>query len=552
MAYQSLARKYRPQNFHELVGQEGVALALANGIRIGREPHAAIFSGVRGVGKTTLARLYAKALNCEKGPTHEPCGECVSCQSITSGNHEDVLEIDGASNTGVDDVRALRETIDYVPQRSKYKVYIIDEVHMLSQSAFNALLKTLEEPPAHVIFLFATTEIQKIPETIVSRCQQFVLKKFSVAAIKARLEQILIQEDIPFEDKALYMVAKEGQGSMRDALTFLDQAIAVGEGKLSLEGISSILVFVSVGIYLDLLGALVAKDQSKVIEICGSLDGRGIDFITVCEHLAKLARHGFVIKDVGERSLDLAVLGIEDGEMKRLTEIAQQAQPFDLNRIFRTLVKCRTDLEDSDLDRFVFENYLLEWCLDPGFPKIHEMMTGGKVPQNTRQPLVGATKKAPAPAPPAPQPITQQTLVTPPPKPLEVSFPKTWKDFVDAWKTKKPLRARILEEVYVLEYSLSKIALAVKEGSMAGHKLLEIDLQKRLIGEFRDLFGFEGIFEVTKASDEEMKQDTLLDEKERNKESKRAAIIEEAKNAPMTKSVMQAFDATIDQVHVDL
>ena len=186
-SYIPLARKYRPATFSELAGQDATATALANAIRLGREPHAVIFSGVRGIGKTTSARLYAKALNCDTALSPEPCNHCESCLAITAGNHEDVMEIDGASNTSVDDVRALRETVSYVPQRSRFKVYIIDEVHMLSQSAFNALLKTLEEPPAHVVFIFATTELQKIPQTIMSRCQLFHLQRMGLNTIRERI-----------------------------------------------------------------------------------------------------------------------------------------------------------------------------------------------------------------------------------------------------------------------------------------------------------------------------------------------------------------------------
>ena len=363
MTYQPLARKYRPGQFAELVGQEAVSKALANAISMGREPHALIFTGVRGVGKTTIARLYAKALNCEARlpqGSAEPCNICASCQAISRGNHEDVLEIDGASNTGVGDVRSLQETIDYRPQRSAFKVYIIDEVHMLSGAAFNALLKTLEEPPGHVVFVFATTEIQKVPQTIMSRCQAFYLKKLPAALILRRLEYILAQEGIGAEEKALAVIAREGHGSLRDALTLLDQAIALGNGRVTVESLGWLVSNLSSAPYLELLAALTARDAARVLLVLEALDQGGADFTLVVEQTAELARHGFVLQGLGAKGLELALLGLDDVEVATLTELALSAGAFDLNRIFRTLVKCRGDLEGSALDRYIVENYLFE------------------------------------------------------------------------------------------------------------------------------------------------------------------------------------------------
>ena len=228
MSYQVSARKWRPQIFEEVVGQEHVTRTLQNAIRSGRIAHAYLFSGERGVGKTTVARVFAKALNCEKGPTVDPCNQCVVCQEITRGMSVDVIEIDGASNTGVDDVRELREAVKYVPVRGKHKVYIIDEVHMLSTSAFNALLKTLEEPPERVAFLFATTELHKIPATILSRCQHFTFKRIPQEAIVQQLQKIAAEEKIRVEDGGFALMARASEGSMRDALSLIDQGAAYG------------------------------------------------------------------------------------------------------------------------------------------------------------------------------------------------------------------------------------------------------------------------------------------------------------------------------------
>ena len=385
MSYLPLARKYRPMNFSDLVGQESVTKAISNAISLGREPHAVIFSGVRGIGKTTTARLYAKALNCEDTSTPEPCNKCNSCLSITKGIHEDVIEIDGASNNGVDEIRSIKESVSYIPQRSKYKVYIIDEVHMLSTSAFNALLKTLEEPPSHVVFVFATTELHKVPQTVVGRCQTFYLQKIRLSTMIDRVSEILKMEDISFEEKAISLVAREGHGSMRDALSFLDQAIALGGGEVTLEGVSQLTSNLSAAPYIDLLDSIIRKDASKLIELVEKLDEEGQVFREVCEETAKVARHAFVIKELGKDHLDVAILGLDDQDVTNISDICNVAGLMDLNRVFRTLVKCVSDMGGSSLDRFIFENYLLEWCVDPGLPSVDQLLAGKSIPVTPQQ-----------------------------------------------------------------------------------------------------------------------------------------------------------------------
>ena len=364
MSYQPLAVKYRPQNFEQLVGQTATALALSNAVRLGRIPNAIILSGIRGTGKTTVARIFAKALNCSNPQNGSPCLVCDNCQAISSGIHEDVVEIDGASNTGVDDIRALKETVIYLPQRGKYKVYIIDEVHMLSTSAFNALLKTLEEPPSNVVFIFATTEIQKIPETIISRCQTFFLEKISYDDIYSRLVWILDRESISYEDKALKIIVKEAGGSMRDALTLLDKTIVLGGGKVDLESISKISATGSV-LCLNLLSYLQKKDTKLVFSTLLSLEDSGIELIKVIDELILLTRHSFILRDLGTSVLESKSLGLDETEYERLIDIAKYSHPLELNTLFRLLVKCRQDLTKTDLDRYIVENYLLEWCLIP-------------------------------------------------------------------------------------------------------------------------------------------------------------------------------------------
>jgi DNA polymerase-3 subunit gamma/tau len=569
MSYLPLARKYRPANFQELVGQDGVTKALSNSISIGRMPHAVIFSGIRGIGKTTVARIYAKSLNCEGGPTALPCGQCASCVAITAGNHEDVLEIDGASNTSVDDVRGLRETINYVPQRSKFKVYIIDEVHMLSSSAFNALLKTLEEPPPHVVFVFATTELIKIPQTIVSRCQTFHLQKLPLITIKARLAEILGSEHIPFEDKVIYWVAKSGHGSMRDSLTLLDQVIALGKGEVSIKSLEGIFTNISSEVYLALLMSLVQKNAQESLRLIAQLDGAGIEFADVTDELAKLTRHAFIVRDLGVKALDIALLGLTEEEIKQLAEISALAPAFDLNRLFRSFVQCRSELDGSELDRMVFENYSMEWCLDPGLPSVDDLIASPEPTRKLESLRQGASAAIKQPAPTAatlqvhmPAEAPQPVVATPP------KFPGSWRELIDAWKQKKPLQARILEDAYLEEYSPNKIVVSVNENSMAAGKLLQKAMQQKVQETFKELFAFNGTFVAVQkvatapvsapsldtpaaeapAVAAPVSSESLLETRQREKQERDAELIEKAKNDPFTQEVLRVFDARIEKI----
>src|SRR5918911_2644756 len=265
MAYQVLARKWRPQRFDDVVGQRGVTQTLRNAIRANRIAQSFVFSGPRGVGKTTTARILAKGLNCEQGPTITPCNNCPSCLEISSGKSIDVFEIDAASNTGVDNIRELRENAKYAPARSRYKIFIIDEVHMLSTSAFNALLKILEEPPPHVVFIMATTERHKLPATILSRCQQFIFRTIAPAEIHAHLRQIAEREGVMIDDRALSYIVKASEGSMRDAQSLLDQIISFSGQQVVDEDVRDVLGFIPAEILDRTLDALIAGDSRSLL-----------------------------------------------------------------------------------------------------------------------------------------------------------------------------------------------------------------------------------------------------------------------------------------------
>jgi DNA polymerase-3 subunit gamma/tau len=338
MSYQVLARKWRPRSFASLVGQEHVVRALTHALTAGRLHHAYLFTGTRGVGKTTLARILAKALNCETGITASPCGTCTACQEIDSGRFVDLLEVDAATNTKVDEMRQLLENAVYAPTRGRFKVYVIDEVHMLSNSAFNAMLKTLEEPPEHVKFILATTDPQKIPVTVLSRCLQFNLKQMTQPLIADHLRHILEVEVISAEPGALQLLARSAAGSMRDALSLLDQAIAHGSGKVEEAQVREMLGAVDLDHLFSIVDALLAGDASALLRVADDMAARSLSFDAALQEMAGL----FTRIQIAQ----LAPLAIADDmpERLRLLEIASRLDPEFVHLAYQIAVHGRQEL----------------------------------------------------------------------------------------------------------------------------------------------------------------------------------------------------------------
>ncbi|MFO7155971.1 MAG: DNA polymerase III subunit gamma/tau [Pseudomonadota bacterium] len=354
MSYLVLARKWRPQTFEEVTGQEHVVSTLANAIAQGRVAHALLLCGPRGVGKTTTARLLARALNCEKGPTKDPCGECLPCREIAAGTSVDVVEIDGASNNSVDNVREIRDTVRYLPQRDRFKVYIIDEVHMLSVAAFNALLKTLEEPPPHVKFIFATTDPQKLPETILSRCQRHNFRRVSAADMVKRLRTICDAEGIAISDRTLGLLARQADGGMRDALSLLDQLVSSLGLSIDDRAAEEVLGLVDSTLVLSLADALLDRDGKRVIEVVEEVYERGVDAKKLCEELAQHLRDLLYLKTVDAPPPDASAERAE--EMRAQAEKADAAQ---LARLFDLVHGAIRDLSFAARPRLALEVALL-------------------------------------------------------------------------------------------------------------------------------------------------------------------------------------------------
>jgi DNA polymerase III subunit gamma/tau len=353
MSYLALARKWRPRNFGELAGQEHVMRALVNALESGRVHHAFLFTGTRGVGKTTIARILAKSLNCETGMTATPCGKCSACREIDEGRFVDLMEVDAASRTKVDDTRELLDNVQYAPARGRYKVYLIDEVHMLSTHSFNALLKTLEEPPPHVKFLLATTDPQKLPVTVLSRCLQFNLKRFPPGLIFKRLTEITAAENIEAEPDALRLVARAAQGSMRDALSLLDQVIAFGGAKLSAADTRTMLGTLDRSEVFGIIEAIAARDARRVLECVGQLDERAPEYREVLAELAAALQKIALVQAVPDLQLD------EAEDIEAYKRLAGVLTPEDTQLFYQIAVVGRRDLELAPDARGGFEMVLL-------------------------------------------------------------------------------------------------------------------------------------------------------------------------------------------------
>lgn len=406
MSYQVLARKWRPQTFADVVGQEHVLTALANGLSLGRIHHAYLFSGTRGVGKTSIARLLAKGLNCESGITATPCGVCDNCREIEQGRFVDLIEIDAASRTKVEDTRDLLDNVQYAPARGRFKVYLIDEVHMLSRHSFNALLKTLEEPPAHVKFLLATTDPQKLPVTILSRCLQFHLKALDVEQIRHQLEHILGEEQIAFEPRALQLLSRAADGSLRDALSLTDQAIASGEGQLTAASVSTMLGTLDDDQALSLIEALVAADGERVMVGVNDAAARGVEWEALLVEMQSLL-HRIAMVQLSPSALGADMAAVE----VRMRELARTVPPGDVQLYYQTLLIGRKELPYAPDRRMGVEMTLLRaLAFHPRKP----------LPEPEVQPVqaaapalrqAGAPAAAPPPQPsPSLPPTTSQVL----------------------------------------------------------------------------------------------------------------------------------------------
>jgi DNA polymerase-3 subunit gamma/tau len=461
MSYLVLARKWRPQRFEEVIGQPHLIQTLRNAISARRVAHAYLFCGPRGVGKTSVARILAKALNCKQGPSPTPCNECDSCHEITESMSLDVLEIDGASNRGINEIRELRESIRYLPSKSPYKIYIIDEVHMLTGEAFNALLKTLEEPPAHVVFIFATTEAHRIPVTILSRCQRFDFRRLSVSAVVDTLRRIAQEEDIRISDASLRVLAREAEGSMRDAQSLLEQMIVFSGKEITDDALLEVLGVIDRQALLDTAAALLGDNATRCLEIVERLSVHGHDLRRFCQELSAHFRNLLVVK-LCERPEDL--VDLTEGESTELKEQAAGVSGATLQQFFHFLMRGEEEIRKASNPKLVLEMTLLRLIQLPRLMDIDRLIVQVR---QLEERLAGGAEAAALPG--AREPEADEGEVAPyaetreeeRPEPSGVAEPAAgnWTDLLDRIRREKPALAGSLDRVKASEVSPGRLEL---------------------------------------------------------------------------------------------
>ncbi|MFH1808729.1 MAG: DNA polymerase III subunit gamma/tau [Pseudomonadota bacterium] len=601
MSYLVLARKWRPQTFEDVIGQGHVVHTLQNAVKKDRLAHAFVFTGARGVGKTTAARLLAKALQCEQGPTPEPCGTCARCLEIADSRAVDVLEIDGASNRGIDQVRELRDGVRYLPQNARFKIVIIDEVHMLTTEAFNALLKTLEEPPPHVKFIFATTEPHKIPVTILSRCQRFDFKRIAPQEIVKHLQKIAGAEGIAADEAALLQVARAAQGSMRDALSLLDQAIAYAEGAITAQVASEALGIIDRRTVVDIIEAVLARDPSAGLDGVQRAYQSGFDLRQLLIELTEELRHLVVARAVlpsgGVRHAPSAsgagpdaftpgskvpghlqaLIDLPEREIALVVERAQRTSPEDLQRLFAMALEHIDLVSRADSPRLVLDVLVARMAALPPYRSLDELtalveqLASGSPPSAAGSPSSRGAPPAPpvrpapsraaparatAPDPPAAAPAVPAgppaaaAAVSPASEP-SASLPGVdarWQAVVDAVRSERPALASFLEHGVVVTTTETALTLRFEQAFYAD-AVRETDHMKFLLGAARASFPQLSAIKVdvgaTLANAGTLSIAEAASRRRHSETSQREA---EALEDPTVKLAMQIFGGTVVQV----
>jgi len=540
--YLVLARKYRPQRFQDLTGQEHVVRTLVNALKSGRVAHAFLFTGPRGCGKTTSARILARALNCEKGPTPEPCGVCGPCVDIAAGNDVDVQEIDAASNNGVDDVRALREAAKYLPARDRYKIYIVDEVHMLSGAAFNALLKTLEEPPGHIKFLLATTDPQKLPATILSRVQRHNIQLVPLGKIAARLREIAEAEEVRISDGAVTLVARQAQGSMRDALSLLDQLFSAHDpaaGEIGDEEAAQTLGALDTAVVRDIVSAVLARDASAALGGVVRAYEQGADMKRLAEELASQARN-LVLASLPGVKQDLP-----DHEVRSLAQQAAQHDSAQLARVFELLQLAQDEVAKAANPRHALEVALLR--------AVHLAPAGSLPELVAKLDALGSGATASKPAPDRngvrilpPETTLLRAAPTPPPAAdPEPDLQGRWRSLIDSVRAaRKAGAAAALEHAIPLKIDRGGVQIAFRKG--AGQAAIVQEARPAVEAAFEKALGFRVPLQIV---EQDAPADTSVAEQ---KQKLRAAASESrialAREHPAVRAAVEVLGGEIEDV----
>ena len=551
MSYLVLARKYRPQTFDQVVKQDHITRTLANAISSDRVAHAILFSGPRGTGKTTVARILAKALNCKNAPTSTPCDQCRSCKEIKNGSAVDVYEIDGASNNSVDQVRELRENIKYMPAHSPYKIYIIDEVHMLSIAAFNALLKTLEEPPSHVLFMFATTEPHKIPITILSRCQRHEFRRIDIESIQNHLEWISTQEKIEVAAESLWLIAREASGSMRDALSLLDQIFTCCEGAVSAEDVIELLGVIDRKTIFDISDAVLSRELPTVLALLDHVYDRGFDLKKLYTDLVEHFRNLCVVK-MGkqlERLVDLPTHEIESIK----EQVSDVAFTY-LNQMFHLLLNEEPTIRLSNQPKLVFELAFIRMCqIKPALPletlveRLDDLqakigMTGivtdkpkeKKTPDSDNRPSVSDLREYTAPS-------EKTESLTISDESVE-NLDRIWKRVIDMTSEQYPFLAATLSKCDIKGLTRDGIEIKVNGNDFNRNQILRpknIAILEKII---RDVLGRSVRIEISKGNSK-----TPNNQEKRARENR---LKQEALSHPLVAEAVEIFNGKVVDVKI--
>jgi len=581
MDYQVSARKYRPATFQDVIGQPHVVQTLSNAIASKRIAHAFLFSGTRGVGKTTMARILAKALNCEKGPTATPCDACVNCREITQGNSVDVIEIDGASNTGVDDVREVRENVKFTPFHGHYRIYIIDEVHMLSTSAFNALLKTLEEPPAHVVFIFATTEIHKIPATILSRCQHYNFRRIPHAEIIQRLRFVAQQDGLAMEDRSLSAIARASEGSMRDALSILDQAVAFAGKTVKHGDLETLLGTVPQEHVRAMIAAVIAKDSPAVVNIVAQVLDQGHDLRAYCADLVEYARHMLVAAVVPPAQELRSLIETPEEDLRQIVADAKAFTVEQVQELFRILSQAEDALRLSAHPRFVLESAAIRAArllaggtavpaaptmaapapprqtAPAAAPAAPGRPPSGQSPALQAKPMtqaksVSAPHASPPAAPPKPvapklsaQPATATPVPAPPP-PVRTPIQLHWEQVVEHVSGRHPNVGVFLEMGTLLGIEGNQLTIGYPANASVARSMMEKPDNQQLIAALcAELAGQPVRLKIVELADGQTAALSPAQARAAKARSQKDALLEQTRAHPLVKQARDVFGSDI-------
>lgn len=553
-SYLVIARKWRPQTFEEMIGQDHVSRTLYNALKSQRLHHALLFTGPRGVGKTSSARILAKSLKCPNSKDFVPCNVCSTCQEIISGSNMDVMEIDGASHNGVDAIRELRETVGYMPAQGRHKIYIVDEVHMLSVSAFNALLKTLEEPPPHVIFIFATTEPQKIPLTILSRVQRFDFRRIPTRLLTERLEQICKREEVQYDKESLWLIARQADGSARDSQSLLDQIITFCDGKVSAEKTIEVLGLTNRKLILDTMESLVHQNIGGVLDVVKSLYEGGADSKVFVQDLLESIRNTLLLKLENNQGL----VDLPDSEIEALKKIGSALGEEDLHFLFDMALKASSDILRAQDQRLALEMSLLRMSQAPRIQSFMNMRSSqeasgnntlkkkSEIPRSSVTPLLSTQSAAPAQAqsvtPPITPPVTR--LI-----PENASKDERWGLTVVALKEKKPFLGAKLDHVALKEMNGENVTLSMaKDKKFLYDQLSSSESIKELSESIGSIWNknvqLNWVLEDTSPQ-------TPLESQKKRKAAEDTRVQDEVESHPLMKSVKSNFKIQIKSITSD-